>query len=130
MSINFNNALGIHADALLFRAQRAEVLANNLANADTPHYKAKDLDFGSVLAQAEAATSFHLRQTHSRHLAASADASAEQLYTHPIQPAVDGNTVDPQVEKAKFMQNAMDFQTSFTFLNRKFQGLTRAIKGE
>ena len=70
MSINFDKALGIHEQALGFRAQRAEVLANNIANADTPHYKARDLDFASVLAaQAEQTThkQANLQRTNSQH---------------------------------------------------------------
>ena len=62
MSISFANALGIHEDALNFRAQRAEVLANNIANADTPNYKARDLDFAAVLAEQDGARREPVRQ--------------------------------------------------------------------
>ena len=71
MSISFDKALGIHEKALGFRAQRAEVLANNITNADTPNYKARDLDFSEVLAaQADKAKNgtFSLERTNSRHI--------------------------------------------------------------
>ncbi len=73
MSISFANALGIHEDALNFRAQRAEVLANNIANADTPNYKARDLDFAAVLAEQsekQGGKPFGLNRTDSQHIAA------------------------------------------------------------
>ncbi|PPC78470.1 flagellar basal body rod protein FlgB [Pokkaliibacter plantistimulans] len=132
MAIGFDQALGIHADALLYRAKRAEVLANNLANADTPNFKARDLDFSAFLDRAnEAASSVTLRQTNAMHFAGEAGAMTDDqlLYRVPVQPAVDGNTVDPEVEKSNFMENAMDYQASFMFLNKKFVGLSNAIKG-
>lgn len=132
MAIGFDQALGIHADALLYRAKRAEVLANNLANADTPNFKARDLDFSAFLDRAnEAASSVTLRQTNAMHFAGEAGSMTDNqlLYRVPVQPAVDGNTVDPEVEKSNFMENAMDYQASFMFLNKKFVGLSNAIKG-
>ncbi|MDH2431329.1 flagellar basal body rod protein FlgB [Pokkaliibacter plantistimulans] len=132
MAIGFDQALGIHADALLYRAKRAEVLANNLANADTPNFKARDLDFSAFLDRAnEAASSVTLRQTNAMHFAGEAGSMMDDqlLYRVPVQPAVDGNTVDPEVEKSNFMENAMDYQASFMFLNKKFVGLSNAIKG-
>lgn len=132
MAIGFDQALGIHADALLYRAKRAEVLANNLANADTPNFKARDLDFSAFLDRAnEAASSVTLRQTNAMHFAGEAGSMTDDqlLYRVPVQPAVDGNTVDPEVEKSNFMENAMDYQASFMFLNKKFVGLSNAIKG-
>ncbi|MFP8966305.1 flagellar basal body rod protein FlgB [Pokkaliibacter sp. CJK22405] len=132
MAISFDTALGIHDDALLYRAKRAEVLSNNLANADTPNFKARDLDFSAYLAQAtEAANPVGLRQTNAHHFAADGNDMTDEslLYRVPVQPAVDGNTVDPEIEKAAFMENAMDYQASFLFLNRKFTGLSKALTG-
>ncbi len=142
MAISFDNALGIHLPALLVRGQRAEVLANNIANADTPNYKARDLDFKRILAaqsgQVEAAgdqtpaAKLSMAQTHDSHSAGIVNPAlaSELLYRTPLQPAIDGNTVDMQTEQADYARNALDFQTSFTFLNRKFSGLSKAIKGE
>ncbi|WP_166364020.1 flagellar basal body rod protein FlgB [Pseudomonas akapageensis] len=135
MSISFDKALGIHEQALGFRAQRAEVLANNIANADTPNYKARDLDFASVLAAQNDKSkngTFSLEKTNSRHIDAQglnmADASLQ--YRTPMQPSIDQNTVDAQLEQSNYAENAVGFQASFTLLNSKFKGLVSALRGE
>ena len=132
MAISFEAALGIHDKALAFRSQRAEVLANNIANADTPGYQARDLDFRQVLAQATGDGDINLKRTNGRHLANAntGGMGAELQYRVPMQPSIDGNTVDLQIEQAEYTENAIDFQASFTFLNSKLSGLMRAIKGE
>lgn len=135
MSISFESALGIHDDALMVRSQRAQVLANNIANADTPNYKARDLDFKSILGgqgASEQAPVMDMAKTQSGHASGVVDPgfAAELMYRTPLQPSIDGNTVDMQIETADYAKNAMDFQTSFMLLNRKFSGLTKAIKGE
>lgn len=135
MSINFGKALGIHEQALGFRAQRAEVLANNIANADTPNYKARDLDFASVLAEQNAKQqrgNVALARTDGRHIAAEGVAmgQAELPYRTPFHASLDQNTVDLQIEQANYAENSVHFQASFTFLNKKFKGLTNALRGE
>lgn len=135
MSINFDKALGIHEKALSFRAQRAEVLANNISNADTPNYKARDLDFSSVLAAQSDKTqngSFSLATTNSRHIEAESVGNEDGtlLYRTPSQPSLDQNTVDAQVEQANYAENSVGFQASFTLLNSKFKGLVAALRGE
>lgn len=135
MSISFEKALGIHQQALSFRAQRGEVLANNIANADTPNYKARDLDFASVLAQQTQKTahgSFQATRTSERHIAADGFdmAEGELKYRIPFQASIDQNTVDAQLEQSSYTENAMQFQASFTFLNSKFKGLIGALRGE
>ena len=135
MSISFENALGIHEKALNFRAQRAEVLANNITNADTPIYKARDLVFSKVLAaENDKATkgTFALNVTNSHHIEAEgmSDGDASLLYRTPSQPSLDQNTVDAQVENANYAENAIGFQASFTLLNSKFKGLVAALRGE
>ncbi len=136
MTINFDKALGIHEKALNFRAQRAEVLANNIANADTPNFKARDLDFASVLAaqggKGGASTPVALARTDSLHISAEGLSLADPglLYRTPSHPSIDQNTVDMQVEQAKYAENAVNFQASFTFLNSKFKGLVSALRGE
>lgn len=134
MSLSFDRALGIHEKALAFRADRAAVLANNIANAETPNYQARDLDFGAVL-QAQASGSgkgFEPARTHSRHMAMESlvDQAAGLRFRTTTQAAIDGNSVDTQVEQAKYAQNAIDFQASFTFLNSKFKGLMTALRGD
>lgn len=119
MSISFDRALGIHQQALSFRAQRAEVLANNLANADTPNYKARDLDFAAVLAEQKdkaAKGTFATRTTNERHIAAEGFGMGEGSlqYRIPVQPSIDQNTVDAQIEQANYAENAMHFPPSST----------------
>jgi len=134
MSISFDKALGLHEKALGFRAQRAEVLANNIANADTPNFKARDLDFASVLAEqaSREQSGFAASRTSARHIAAEglqlADASLR--FRTAAHPSLDQNTVDLQVEQAGYARNAIDFQASFTLLNSKFKGLMSALRGE
>ena len=132
MAISFESALGIHEKALHIRAKRAEVLANNLTNADTPGFKARDIDFKSILRGQMSASSQRMVATNSRHFSAGATdmVSPELLYRNPLQPSLDGNTVEEQVEMSRFAQNTMDFQASFQMLNGKFKGLQNAIKGD
>ncbi|MEX6503090.1 flagellar basal body rod protein FlgB [Pseudomonas zhanjiangensis] len=135
MSISFESALGIHEKALGFRAQRAEVLANNMANADTPNYKARDLDFASVLAEQSGKAQRGpggLNRTDSRHIAAEGVSlsDASLVYRVPLHASIDQNTVDEQIEQANYAENAVSFQASFTFLNSKFKGLVSALRGD
>lgn len=133
MAINFDRALGIHEQAVLLRESRAEVLANNLANADTPQFKARDLDFAAVLQQMVSDSQAPgLARTAPGHIDPASGPSdrGALLYRVPMQPSLDGNTVDADVEMAQFARNALDFQASLTFLQSKFRGLRSAIKGE
>jgi flagellar basal-body rod protein FlgB len=135
MSISFDRALGIHEKALGFRAQRAEVLANNIANADTPNYKARDLQFANVLAEQSAKSQrgpVSLNRTDSQHIAAEgvAGGDASLGYRIPFSPSIDQNTVDLQIEQSNYAENSVQFQASFTFLNSKFKGLVNALRGE
>ncbi|BAO44285.1 flagellar basal body rod protein FlgB [Thiolapillus brandeum] len=131
MPLSFDSALGIHARALAVRGRRTELLASNIANADTPGYKARDMDFRAVLSQA--GTSIHkgMRATQKGHMVSGEDASSGPLlYRVPLHPSLDGNTVDGQLEKAAFAENALRYQASLTFLDQKFKGLIGALKGE
>ncbi len=133
MAINFESALGIHDDAMLFRARRAEVLANNIANADTPNFKARDLDFASVLdGVSDQPAALKPAATHDGHQTGliNPDYAADLMFRLPQQPSVDGNTVELQQEMARYTENAMAYQASFQLLNRKITGLKSAIKGE
>jgi flagellar basal-body rod protein FlgB len=135
MSISFDKALGIHEKALGFRAQRAEVLANNIANADTPNYKARDMDFSSVLAaesDKQQKGRIALDRTNNRHIEAEGLAMMDDTlkYRTPMQPSIDQNTVDAQIEQSNYTENAVGFQASFTLLNSKFKGLVSALRGE
>lgn len=133
MAISFDRALGVHEQALSLRINRAEILANNLANADTPGFKARDLDFKATLREATKSSepdALALNKTNALHQDTSDKADGDLLYRTPMQPSLDGNTVDSQYELAQYMRNNMDFQTSFQFLNGSFRGLMTAIRGE
>jgi len=133
MSISFDSALGIHESALRLRGQRAGILANNLANIDTPNYKARDLDFKQLLnQQTSGGNTFAAQMTNERHMPADSmfGEDADLLYRTPQQPSIDGNTVEDQIEHAEYMKNSLAFQASFQFLNSKFQGLKTAIRGD
>ena len=117
---------GIHESALLFRARRMDVLAANLANADTPHFKARDVEFDRVLEAADTS----LRRTHAQHLAPGGSASSAALqYRVAHQPSLDGNTVEADLELARFAENAVAYQASLLFLNGKISTLRAAISG-
>ena len=133
MSISFDKALGIHEQTLHFRSERAAVLANNLANVDTPNFKAKDLNFKQALQQKmNPSSGFDISTTQQRHIDGQGFSATEGdvLYRTPQQPSIDGNTVEDQIEHAEYMKNALAFQASFQFLNSKFSGLRSAIRGE
>lgn len=136
MAINFDSALGIHADALRLRSQRAELLASNLANADTPNYKAQDIDFRAALDRAVDSTSAgHMLTTQKNHIPFEGGGGSEGLmapvqYRIAMQDSLDGNSVDEQVEQAQFMQNSVQYQASLEFLGGKFSGMIKALKGE
>ncbi len=131
MPISFDSALGIHQKALAFRSQRAEILASNIANADTPGYKARDIDFKTAMASADIQSTGSLARTNSKHIQISTVANTpEVLYRTPNQSSLDGNTVDGLIEKSEFAENALRYQASLTFLGNKFKGMMAAIKGE
>ena len=131
MPISFDSALGIHVKALDVRAKRTELLASNIANSDTPDYKARDIDFRAVLSTADNHLNAGLKRSNARHLSLSNDAeSPSLLYRVPNHASLDGNTVDGQLEKAAFADNALRYQASLTFLDQKFKGLVGALKGE
>ena len=137
MPMPLDSYLGVHPQALKLSAQRSEVLAANMANADTPNYKARDIDFKSALAASAAgAGKFQMTSTGAPHaqtiaVAQASDGSdAQTLYRVPLAPSLDGNTVDAQVEQANFAQNAIRYQASLSFLNGKFRSLMTAITGQ
>lgn len=129
MSI-IDKALGIHTQALALREKRSEVLASNLVNADTPGYKARDLDFSSLLKQ-NMPSDLNLERPKAGHIASSEHLlGASLMYRNPNQVSLDGNTVEAQVEQAKFAENAVQYQASLSFINSHLAGLITAIRGE
>ena len=121
--------LSFHAASLGLRSKRNEILASNIANAATPHFKARDINFEEELLKQEKMGP--LLTSNSRHYALqSKSTGAETLYRQPVSPSLDGNTVEMAVEQLEFSENVVRYQTSLTFLNNRISGLLSAIKGE
>ena len=133
MPVSFEKAFSIHDDAMLLRSRRSSILASNIANADTPGYKARDIDFKAMMSRVggQQSNKIELRSSHSSHISGAQNASSQSvMYRNPLHASLDGNTVDSHVEQAKFSENALMYQTSFTLLNGKIKGLMNALKGE
>ncbi|MBP8127332.1 MAG: flagellar basal body rod protein FlgB [Aeromonadaceae bacterium] len=135
MAISFDKAFGIHQYTIGARAARAEVLSANIANADTPGYKAKDLDFSAALQQAQSGieSGFSLATSNERHISStiSSGLTSSIKYRNPDQPDTgDGNSVDVQRERSAFLENGLEYQASLEFLNSRISGLLKAIKGD
>ncbi len=121
MAINFDKAIGLHASALLIQEKRSTLIASNIANGDTPGYKAKDLDFKQALSQMTNRTSS----------TAQSSISDAVKYRVPTQPDTgDGNTVDMQYEKMEFAKNAMNYQLSLSLLDGRIKSMMKALRGE
>ncbi len=136
MPLDLNSYLGIHPRALTLESQRTEVLAANLANADTPGYKARDIDFKAELAAAGKTAGGDGQGgagdgtgTRAGGLNLSTD-NATLKYRVPLAPALDGNTVDTQLEQSAFAENSVRYQATLTILNSKLRGLMTAITGQ
>ncbi|HRH72104.1 flagellar basal body rod protein FlgB [Zoogloea sp.] len=134
MSSRLDEAMRFHQTALNTRAYRQQVIASNIANADTPNFKARDVDFREALKGALAGKSGNLAlsTTSARHLAASGASPLEAnlKFRNDQQGAVDGNTVNMDVERSAFAENAIQYQASVTFINGLITGMQRAIQGQ
>jgi flagellar basal-body rod protein FlgB len=132
-----DEAMQFHQTALRVRAERQQVLASNIANADTPNYKARDVDFNSALKQAMSpggAAPATLAKTSPAHLGGTAGATTASgmplLYRTTVQGSVDGNTVDMDVERNQFADNALRYEASITFAGGELKKLLTAIQGQ
>ncbi|MBZ9556999.1 MULTISPECIES: flagellar basal body rod protein FlgB [Modicisalibacter] len=132
-----DGALRFHQEALNLRAERQKVLASNIANADTPNYKARDFDFAGELSRVmeqgrSTQGGLALATTSSRHIPAQAPSrgSLDLQYRVPDQPSLDGNTVDMDRERSNFADNAVRYEAGLTVMNRKIQGLKTAMQPE
>ena len=110
-----DSLFGVHGAALEVRGQRMGVLASNIANASTPGFKARDIDFRAAMASMETG---------------GGDLSAATMYRVPTQTSLDGNTVELSQEQTAFAENAVQYQTTLSFLNGRIATITRALKGE
>lgn len=134
MTSRIDGALQFQQTALNLRAARQELLASNIANADTPNYKARDLDFASALQGALSGTpgSLPLNTTAPQHLSGATGDSvmgAPLRYRTVLQPSADGNTVDMDVERAQFADNALRYEASVRFISEKIKGVLTALQG-
>jgi flagellar basal-body rod protein FlgB len=122
---------GIHAEAMRLHRSRMEMIASNLANADTPNFQASDLDFQAALAKA-AGESSGLATTNPGHIATpgAVDGNAAVIHRKPNQNSLDGNTVDVQQEQAAFADSAVHYQASMMFAENRIRSLLTAISGE
>lgn len=127
MTVGFAESIGLHAQALILREKRGEILASNIANAATPNFKARDFDFEAELARARGTTG--PARTAAGHMAGTL-ADGNLGYRVPVTASLDGNTVELGVEQMEFAENTVRYQSSLTFLNRRISGLMSAIKGE
>ncbi|MBX8520639.1 flagellar basal body rod protein FlgB [Pseudomonas cichorii] len=133
-----DNELRFQQDAMSLRAERQQVLANNIANADTPNFRARDFDFSAELSSAlhkerASGQGMSLSTTSDRHLHSASSSSVSTrslLYRVPDQPSLDGNTVDMDRERAQFSDNSVKYQASLTFLSSKLQSLKTAMQSE
>jgi flagellar basal-body rod protein FlgB len=133
MPFSLDSYLGIHPDALKLQSKRTEVIADNLANADTPGYKARDIDFRAAMASVGSPDApVKLTTDHPGHIDIdpNTDAGANLKYRTPLAPALDGNTVDTQQEQSAFADNTVRYQATLTFLSARFKGLMTAITGQ
>jgi flagellar basal-body rod protein FlgB len=140
MTQRLTQALDFHAQALLLRAERSRVLAGNIANADTPHYKARDFDFRAALTQAvggvgsDATAPLRISQerTAAGHLQGqgAAGGSPALSYRTPLQTSLDANTVDMDMERASFADNTLRYEASLRFLNGQIRTMLTAINGQ
>lgn len=124
----FENLLGIHEQALGLRSKRMDVLSQNLANINTPGFKARDVDFRQVLADT---VSPRAVTTHSRHEALLPTRNNDgMMFRVPLNTSADGNTVEPTVEQAQFGQAAAQYEATLHFLEARVSGIRRALRGE
>ena len=139
--MNLDSYLGVHAAALQLRGRRTELLATNMANADTPGFKARDIDFRSALdaVTGPAQSANAPLSTNARHMGAAGTGrpagsigSTESFlrYRVPLAPSLDGNTVDAQLEQAAFADNSVRYQATLSFLSSRFKSLMTAITGQ
>lgn len=120
-------------NALNLRAARSEVLASNIANADTPNYKARDFDFSAILRDVtQGKQTIEVARTAARHfsLAPLSPVAGPLQYRIPVQPSIDGNTVELDTELAQFSDNALRTQADLTFLSQRLRTLQMAITGQ
>ncbi len=131
MSNLISDYLGVHAQAMPLREQRMKLIASNLGNADTPGYKAQDTDFDAALRSAQGQAGNGLMSTtNEQHLAIGNGLNPFQISREGVQPNLDGNTVDPDAERAAYGRAALEYRASLSFVESKVRSMLTAITGQ
>jgi len=129
MTDSIKQQFELYSNALRIRNRKNEILASNIANAATPNFKARDMDFEVELARALSVGP--MKTSNNSHITlASKNLPGKVQYRKPLHPSMDGNTVELAVEQTEFAENAMRYQTTLNFINSKLSGLISAIRGE
>ena len=128
--MNLNGIFTLHEPAMNLRMKRSEILASNLANADTPGYTAKDIAFYEILSQVEQGTRSLSTSNPVHYEESKLTPQFDMKYRLPLLPSLDGNTVDTQMENGRFAENSMRYLASLRFLDLKIKNTLIAIKGE
>lgn len=125
-----NNMMGMQEQTLQLKARRLEVIAQNIANADTPNYKARDIDFKAVLGATQMQDSA-MHATKSGHYGSAQELSADGMrFRTPFNTSFDGNTVEMSIEQAQYGKAAGDYQATLNFLQSRISGVRKALRGE
>ena len=122
-----NEIFGVHEKAMVLRQKRLALLGQNIANADTPHYKAKDVDFKKIMAKE---TDFSMKVSQTGHMGTPNSRSSTLIYRTPNNPAADGNTVELNYEQAEFGKESARYTATLQFLENRIGGIRRALRGE
>ena len=122
-----DNIFGVHENAMQLRQQRLSLLGENIANADTPNYKAKDLDFKALMNNER---SMSTRRTHEMHIDHAGGSMNGLIYRVPNNPAADGNTVELNFQQAEFGKESARYTATLQFLENRIGGVRRALRGE
>ncbi|GAB3265770.1 flagellar basal body rod protein FlgB [Chitinimonas naiadis] len=136
MLSSINKYFASNEAALKLRATRQEVIASNIANADTPGYKAREFDFAAAYTNAltsqKGGQGMGMAKTDARHLAGKTGSTleADLLYRNDVQPSIDGNTVDMNIEMSNFTDNAIRYQASLTFMQKRIEGMRAALQSQ
>lgn len=126
--MDIDNFFNVHTEALRVRAMRTKILATNIANTDTPNYKARDISFADTLKNVRNPV---LQATHKKHLTNTpSNTQASIMYRQPNGASLDGNTVDKDAEQARFAENAIRYQASLEFISSRVGSIIRTLRGE
>ena len=122
-----NEIFGVHEKAMVLRQRRLALLGQNIANADTPHYEAKDIDFKKIMAKE---TDFSIKLSQPGHMNSTIYRNPALIFRTPNNPAADGNTVELNYEQAQFGKESARYTATLQFLENRIGGIRRALRGE